>query len=114
MMTTSDDVLSALSRLQGELVRELRAMLAGSAHDPERPLRQRDVLRSLLAANENRGGTSSSITISRNAKGDAQFEVTVRSGDSPEIQTAADAHAEAVRIFDALSLTYKRAHGAQS
>jgi hypothetical protein len=107
-MATSDDVLSELRTLHAELVRELRSRLAAAEAGDDKPLKQRDILRSFLTAMENRSGVSSSVVLSRNAKGDAQFEVTVRSGDSPEIVTAADAHREAVRIFDALSLTYKR------
>ena len=112
-MATSDDVLGEVRRLHAELQRELRARLADAERGEDRPLRQRDILRAFLTQLENRGGVSSSVVISRNAKGDAQFEVTVRSGDSPEIVTAADAHAEAVRIYDALSLTYKRAPDAK-
>lgn len=42
----------------------------------------------------------SSVTISRNAKGVAQFEVTVRGTDAAACQD------EAEKIFDALSLGY--------
>jgi hypothetical protein len=112
-MATSDDLLGEVRRLHGDLLRELRARLTDAERGEDRPLRQRDILRSFLTQLENRGGTSSTVTIARNAKGDAQFEVTVRSGDSPEIVTAADAHNEAMRIYDALCLSYKHSTDAK-
>lgn len=108
----NENVLDEVRRLHAELLRELRTRLADTTPGEDRPLRQRDILRSFLTQMENRHGVSSSVVISRNARGDAQFEVTVRSGDSEQVVTAADAHAEAVRIYDALSLTYPRGDGA--
>jgi hypothetical protein len=102
----TENVLDEVRRLHAELLRELRKRLADAGTGEDRPLRQRDILRSFLTQLENRGGHSSSVTLSRNARGATQIEVTVRSGDSETIVTADDAHAEAVRIYDALRLSY--------
>lgn len=48
----------------------------------------------------------SSVTLSRNSKGDTQIEVVVRTGDDAEITTPAQALAEAVRLYDELRNTY--------
>lgn len=113
-MATSDDVLAAVTRLNADLREALRAAVAGTPHEPGRRMTMSEVLRSMLDAQQNRGGHSSSVTLSRNARGATQIEVTVRSGDSPAIETAADAHAEAVRIYDALRLSYPDSDGGQA
>jgi hypothetical protein len=48
----------------------------------------------------------SSVTLSRNAKGDTQIEVVVRTGDDAEVTTPAEALAEAVRLYDSLREKY--------
>jgi hypothetical protein len=58
-----------------------------------------DVLAALLAAQTRTGGEHSSVTLKTNAKGETQVEVTVRSGESDEIATAAEAFAEASRLY---------------
>lgn len=98
-MTELDDVYLALDRMRKEI--EDRLPLAGDETAPAKPraLRKDDVLAALLAKTTQTGSEHSSIRLARNAKGDTQIEVVVRSGDSPEIQTASDAAAEANRLY---------------
>ncbi len=42
----------------------------------------------------------SSVTLSRNAKGDTQIEVVVRTGEHATIQTPEEALAKAVELYD--------------
>jgi hypothetical protein len=61
-----------------------------------------EILRGLLAAVAKTGGEHSTVKVGRNAQGRPTFEVSVRTGESDEIQTAADAQAEAVRLYGIL------------
>ncbi len=45
------------------------------------------------------GGERSSVTLSRNAKGDTQIEVVVRTSEEGPVLTAADALEEAGRLY---------------
>ncbi len=45
-------------------------------------------------------GDRSSVTLSRNARGDTQIEVVVRTSDEGSVLSASDALDEAVRLFD--------------
>lgn len=53
----------------------------------------------------------SSVTLSRNSKGETQIEVTVRTGDTDTVRTAADAAAMARTIYDQLRSAYPMASG---
>lgn len=54
-----------------------------------------------------RGNTErSSVTLTRNAKGVTQIEVTVRTGDTPEVATAADAVKVASSLYTDLRAAY--------
>ena len=112
-MADMEDVYLQLSQLR-DLV---EARLPEIAEPGEEPKRRRvskdDVLAALLARATSVGSEHSSVRLSRNAKGDTQVEVVVRSGDSPEIQTAAQATAEAVRIYDNLRELYPMTGGPQ-
>jgi len=57
------------------------------------------------------GGEHSSVTLSRNAKGETQIEVTVRTGDTGEITTATQASHEAQTIYDQLRSKYVMGNG---
>jgi hypothetical protein len=58
-----------------------------------------------------RGGRShSSVSISRNAKGDTQFEVQVAVGEDG-VATLEDAEALALEVYDRLASTYPVTHG---
>lgn len=58
------------------------------------------------------GGEHSSVTLTRNAKGETQIEVTVRTGEHGAVTTAAEAAAEAQTIYDGLRSAYPLATGA--
>ena len=58
------------------------------------------------------GGEHSSVTLTRNAKGETQIEVTVRTGEHGSVTTAAKAAAEAQTIYDGLRAAYPLATGA--
>lgn len=48
----------------------------------------------------------SSVTLTRNSRGETQIEVTVRTGESGEVLTAADAAEHARTIYDDLRVKY--------
>lgn len=54
-----------------------------------------------------RGGSEhSSVTISRNAKGETQLEVVVRTGDAGEVATIEQAEQHAREVYDRLRTAY--------
>jgi hypothetical protein len=73
-----------------------------------RALTLSEVVERLLA----RGSSDhSSVTLSRNAKGDTQIEVVVRSSSEGAINTVGEAAREAVRLYDVLRARYPTADG---
>lgn len=102
----SEDTARQVAALREEL-RELVASgrLQVEPAEPGR-VRNAEVLRGLLAALTRTGGEHSTVRISRNARGDTQFEVSVRTGDTAAIASAADAAAEATRLYDNLRELY--------
>lgn len=70
------------------------------AEKPKR-LTLSEIVVALLA----RGGEHSSVKLSRNAKGDTQIEVTVRSGDQ-DVPTVDEASEKAAELYDALRERY--------
>lgn len=54
---------------------------------------------------------SSSVTLSRNAKGETQIEVTVRTADTEDLATPLDAERVAIEMYDRLRRTYPLASG---
>ncbi len=52
------------------------------------------------------GGERSSVTLARNAKGDTQIEVVVRTSEDGPVLTAAAALEEATRLYDAARESY--------
>jgi hypothetical protein len=74
-------------------------------HTPRR-LTLSQVVESQLAALNRAGGEHSSVKLTRNAKGDTQIEVTVRTGDEAHLMTVADASNQARAIYDALRELY--------
>jgi len=87
-----------LAQLRGEGLREV---------PPPRRLTKDEILRAhlerMVAA---AGGEHSTIKLSRNAKGDTQIEVSVRTGDSEEVATVDDAAAKAKAVYDTLAAFY--------
>lgn len=107
-----EDYQAEVRRLRNELA-ELRAaqghanleVTDGGAGRPKR-LTLSDIVESLLAAQSKHGGERSAVKLTRNARGDTQIEVTVRTGDSTGIETVDDCMAEANRVYEALILVY--------
>lgn len=58
------------------------------------------------------GGEHSSVTLTRNSKGDTQIEVVVRTGDAGAIGTADEAYAKAVELYDRAREQYPPASSA--
>ena len=78
--------------------------LAGAA---PAPLRQSEILRAFLERMKASGqGEHSTVKLSRNAKGDTQIEVSVRTGESDEVATVDDAAAKAKAVYDTLAAFY--------
>jgi len=73
---------------------------------PRRPLRQRDILEAFLASLQRGGQDHSSVRLTRNARGETQVEVTVRTGDTAEIVTVTDAATRARQVYDHLCGLY--------
>lgn len=66
------------------------------------------VLEALLAKREH---GMSSVTLTRNAKGETQIEVVVRTSEDGAVTTIEEAEAVAVRTFDALRNRYPMRDG---
>jgi hypothetical protein len=64
------------------------------------------VTEELLEALRKSGGEHSSVRLARNAKGDTQIEVVVRTGEESHLGTIADAVAQARTIYDELRVAY--------
>lgn len=79
-----------------------------------RRLRAADVIaqqQAVIAMLTNRGGgEKSSVTLTRNAKGETQIEVTIRTDDE-RVTTAADAMAEARRLYEEACTAYPAGTG---
>jgi len=64
-------------------------------------------LSQIVEALLHRGGAEhSSVTLSRNAKGETQIEVVVRTGEAGDITTIEEAEAAAVEVYDRLRTAY--------
>lgn len=57
------------------------------------------------------GGSGSSVTLSRNARGVTQIEVTVRTGDEDDLQTPEQAAERCNAIYASLRATYPMPDG---
>lgn len=98
-MTDLDDLYLTLDNLR-RLVEERLPVVDPDSEPPKRrTVRKDDVLAALLAAQTRTGPEHSSVTLKTNAKGEPQLEITVRSGESDRVETAADALAEAHRLW---------------
>ncbi len=66
-------------------------------------LTQREMLSAFVdKVTRNAPTEHSSVTLKTNAKGDVQIDVTVRTGETPEVATVDDAAAKAKAVFDTL------------
>lgn len=108
--------MSDIEQYQSEL-RQLRAELAavkaGGSHLREvkpRRLTISEVLEAHLDTMRARaGGEHDSVELSRNARGDVQIKVTVRTGEDPEVATIELAAAKARHVFDTVRGFYPMA-----
>ncbi len=82
---------------------ELRAFMenggARIAGGEGRTVTKAELVRGLLAHLTKTGGEHSTVKIGRNAQGRPTFEVSVRTGETDAVATAADAMAEALRLW---------------
>jgi hypothetical protein len=108
----TDEYQAEVRRLRNELA-ELRAAQGGAnlhaidgGNGRPKRLTLSDIVESLLAAQSKHGGERSAVKLTRNARGDTQIEVIVRTGDSTGIETVDDCAAEANRVYEALSILY--------
>ena len=73
------------------------------AAEPARRLTLSQIVELLLQ----RGGAGgSSVSLTRNAKGETQLEVVVRTGEHGDVQTIAQAEQAAQEVYDRLRLRY--------
>lgn len=81
---------------------------APSSNEPARRMTLSHVVELLL----NRGASErSSVTLSRNAKGETQIEVVVRTGEAGDVLTADDALAKATELYDKARRQYPTSAG---
>lgn len=82
---------------------ELRAFMAAGGERElgldGKTVTKTELVRGLLAHLTKTGGEHSTVKIGRNAQGMPTFEVQVRTGESNAIASAADAAAEALRLY---------------
>lgn len=70
-------------------------------------LTQREMLSAFVEKSTRTGATEhSSVTLKTNARGEVQIDVTVRTGETPEVATVDDAAAKARVVFDLLRSMY--------
>lgn len=90
-----------------QTVRALRDELAQlrAGRDPDakpRRLTLSEILQAHLDRMAHAGGEHSSVELTRNAKGDTQIKVAVRTGDTDDTATVDDAAAKARHVYDLL------------
>jgi hypothetical protein len=106
---STEDYHTEIQELRAELDR-LRNVtrLAPVPDDKPRPLRQSEILRTMLERDKARaaGSEHDSVRLARNAKGDTQIEVVVRTGDAEDVQTIEAAAAKAQEVYDFLGRMY--------
>lgn len=80
---------------------------AAGSEAPRKRITQSEILAALVERHiAQAGGEHSSVELTRNAKGDVQIKVTVRTGESDDVRTVDDAAAKARATFDALAMLY--------
>jgi hypothetical protein len=72
-----------------------------------RRMTQGEILAAFVDRMHRAGQTEhSSVTLKTNAKGEVQIDVTVRTGETPDVATVDDAAAKAKAVFDTLRAFY--------
>lgn len=77
---------------------------------PRRRITMSETVDKLIAALARGHGDNSSVRLTRNAKGDTQIEVTVRTGE-PGVETIEDASLKARLKYDELATLYPMSDG---
>ncbi len=71
------------------------------------PMSQREMLTAFVERATHSGPAErSSVVLKTNARGEVQIEVTVRTGEAPDIATVDDCAAKARSVFDVLRAIY--------
>lgn len=84
----------------------MKAPDAESRATPRR-MTQGEILAAFVERMQRAGQTEhSSVTLKTNARGDVQIDVTVRTGETPEVATVDDAAAKCRTVFDLLRAFY--------
>jgi len=94
-------------------IRELNAERRRLKGDPPEPTRPKRIsLSQIVELILTRGAREhSSVTLTRNAKGDTQIEVAIRSGESSEFLTIDAAALKVQELYDQLRARYPLASG---
>ena len=106
-MSDENDNALDYQREVRRLRNELHAVRAGGADDGKpRRLTLSEILQYHLDRMAHAGGEHSSVELTRNAKGDTQIKVAVRTGESDGVATIEQATAKAREVYDALRMVY--------
>lgn len=103
---STEDTAREVALLRDQLGELIAAGRLQVEHDGPGRVNLSEVVRGLLAAVTKTSPQHSAVTITRNARGGIQYEVTVRTGDSDDVVTVDDAAAKAVELEDRLALLY--------
>jgi hypothetical protein len=79
-----------------------------AAGKPGRRMTLSNVLELLL---ERKGGEHSSVTLTRNAKGETQIDVCVRTAELGDVQTVDSAYDKAIELYDKARSRYPMSAG---
>lgn len=80
---------------------------ASTAAGEAAPAPKRMSLSQVVEALLQKGGSEhSSVTLARNAKGETQIEVVVRTGEAGDVTTIEEAEAAAIAVYDRLRELY--------
>jgi len=103
---TSEDVSREVRALRGELRAAVADGKVAGEPDKAKRLSLSEILAAHLAAMNRSSSEHSSVRLARNARGDTQVEVVVRTGDSPDVSTVDECAAKAADVYDRLRLIY--------
>ena len=105
-MSELDHVREELRAIRAELVERREAERPTPEGEPRPRITQAEVLRYLLERQAKAGGEHSTVRLTRNAKGDTQIEVSVRTGEHEGIETVEAAAGKAQEVYDVLRAMY--------
>lgn len=107
---TISDQQAEIRRLNAQRRRLKRGQPAEPDEQPTKPRRlsMGAIVELLLTRG---GGEHSAVELTRNAKGETQINVTVRTSEDGEIETADDAARKATELYDQLRARYPMSSG---